>query len=73
MQQNGAAPCQDLRELWKRIVFSIAVTNTDDHLRNHGFLVDEKGLRLSPMFDVNTNPDGTGLSLNIDSNDNSLD
>ena len=73
IQQNGAAPSQDLRELWKRIVFSIAVTNTDDHLRNHGFLVDEKGLRLSPMFDVNPNPDGTGLSLNIDSNDNSLD
>lgn len=52
--------------------FSIAVTNTDDHLRNHGFLFDQKGLRLSPMYDVNPNPDGVGLSLNIDDMDNSL-
>ena len=53
-------------------MFSIAVTNTDDHLRNHGFLFDQKGLRLSPMYDVNPNPDGVGLSLNIDDMDNSL-
>lgn len=73
IKQNGSHPKEDLMELWKRIVFSIAVTNTDDHLRNHGFLCDEKGLRLSPLYDVNPNPDGSGLSLNIDSNDNSLD
>ena len=53
-------------------MFSIAVTNTDDHLRNHGFLFDQTGLRLSPMYDVNPNPDGVGLSLNIDDMDNSL-
>jgi len=73
IQQQGSKPKEDLLELWKRIVFSIAVTNTDDHLRNHGFLFDRKGLRLSPMYDVNPNPDGTGLSLNIDEMDNSLD
>lgn len=72
IQQQGSKPKEDLLELWKRIVFSIAVTNTDDHLRNHGFLFDRKGLRLSPMYDVNPNPDGVGLSLNIDDMDNSL-
>ena len=41
-------------------------------MRNHGFLFDQKGLRLSPMYDVNPNPDGVGLSLNIDDMDNSL-
>ena len=73
IQQLGSKPKEDLTELWKRIVFSIAVTNTDDHLRNHGFLFDGKGLRLSPMYDVNPNPDGVGLSLNIDEMNNSLD
>lgn len=73
IRQYGSKPKEDLLELWKRIVFSISVTNTDDHLRNHGFTLDSKGLRLSPMFDVNPNPDGTGLNLNIDESDNSLD
>lgn len=71
--QNSIQPSADLLELWKRIVFSIAVTNTDDHLRNHGFLFDSNGFRLSPLYDVNPNPEGTGLSLNIDENNNSLD
>jgi serine/threonine-protein kinase HipA len=49
----------DLRQLWRRIAFSIAIHNTDDHLRNHGFLRDgAAGWRLSPIFDVNPNPDG---------------
>ena len=73
IQQNSTQPKKDLEELWKRIVFSIAVTNTDDHLRNHGFLFNDKSFCLSPLYDVNPNPDGTGLSLNIDENDNSLD
>ena len=53
-------------------LFSIAVTNKNDHLRNHRFLFDQKGVRLSPMYDVNPNLDGAGLSLNIDDMDNSL-
>ena len=73
IQQNSEKPREDLSELWKRIVFSIAVSNTDDHLRNHGFLFSEKGLRLSPMYDVNPNPNGYGLSLNIDEYSNALD
>lgn len=62
----------DLHELWRRIVFSICVKNTDDHLRNHGFLLGKTGWRLSPAFDINSVPTGTGLTLNISENDNSL-
>lgn len=54
-------------------MFFILVANTDDHLRNHGFLLTEKGWRLSPAFDMNPNPTGTGLTLNISDNDNALD
>ena len=68
----GARVNEDLRELWKRIVFSICVSNTDDHLRNHGFILSEKGWMISPAFDINPDETGTGLSLNISGNDNSL-
>jgi serine/threonine-protein kinase HipA len=54
------------------MIFSICISNTDDHLRNHGFLWDKKGIRLSPAYDINPNPLGTGLSLCIDMDDNSL-
>ena len=63
----------DLEELWRRIVFSICISNTDDHLRNHGFILDRHGWRLSPAFDVNPNELGRGLKLNISETDNSLD
>jgi serine/threonine-protein kinase HipA len=62
-----------LEELFKRIVFSICVCNTDDHLRNHGFLLTPAGWTLSPAYDINPNPKGTGLKLNISTHDNSLD
>ena len=52
IRANGAEPKQDLIELWKRIVFTMAVSNTDDHLRNHGFILTPTGWRLSPLFDV---------------------
>jgi len=73
IMRYGARPQQDLLELWTRIVFSIAVSNTDDHLRNHGFLLADSGWTLSPAYDINPNPGGRGLSLNITENDNSLD
>ena len=73
IRSRGAAPERDLRELWARIVFNIAVSNTDDHLRNHGFLLTESGWRLAPAYDVNPNIHGDGLSLNISEGDNSLD
>ncbi len=71
--KHGSHVTEDLKELFRRIVFSVCISNTDDHLRNHGFLLNDKGWRLSPAYDMNPNPDGTGLKLNIDLNDNSLD
>jgi serine/threonine-protein kinase HipA len=73
IRQNGASPKKDLAELFCRIAFSISVSNTDDHLRNHGFLLCKNGWRLSPMFDVNPNPHGDYLHLSIEGHDNSKD
>lgn len=68
----GSQPKRDLLELWKRIVFNIAVSNTDDHLRNHSFIYSSKGWILSPLYDVNPVPYGNELSLNITENDNEI-
>jgi serine/threonine-protein kinase HipA len=55
---RGAAPREDIEELWRRIAFSILINNVDDHLHNHGFLhVEREAWRLSPAFDVNPFPD----------------
>ncbi len=62
----------NLHQLWRRIVFNIAVSNTDDHLRNHGFILSEKGWKLSPAYDLNPSTEKNGLALNIDMDDNSL-
>ncbi len=70
---QGAQPQADLEALWKRIVFNICVSNVDDHLRNHGFLLSSKGWVLSPAYDLNPVPYGRGLSLNITETDNALD
>lgn len=73
IRQHGARPDADLEELWRRIVFNIAVRNTDDHLRNHGFLLTAQGWTLSPLFDVNPQPWGSSLALNINESSNALD
>lgn len=65
-------PKRDLKELFRRVLFSVCVSNTDDHLRNHGFLYTESGWILAPAFDINPNEYGSGLKLNIDEEDNSL-
>jgi len=70
---RGARVAANLEELWRRIVFSICVSNTDDHMRNHGFILTPGGWELSPAFDINPEETGTGLRLNIDDSDNSLD
>ena len=69
----GAQPEKDMEELWRRIVFNIAITNSDDHLRNHGFLLTPNGWVLSPAYDLNPIPDAHGLTLNIDEQNNALD
>ena len=56
----------------RRIVFNIYVSNTDDHLRNHGFLLTNQGWILSPAYDINPIETGIGLKLNISENDNAL-
>lgn len=73
LSSQGASVDSDLQELWTRIVFNIMIANTDDHLRNHGFLMTNKGWILSPAYDLNPDENGTGLSLNISLTDNSLD
>ncbi len=73
IQYNGAQNRKDLAQLWRRIVFNISISNTDDHLRNHGFILTAKGWILSPAYDLNPSIDKTGLALNIDSSNNELD
>jgi len=64
---------ENLHQLWRRIVFNMAISNTDDHLRNHGFIIHHKGWMLSPAFDLNPSVDKKGLALNIDMDNNALD
>ena len=71
--RHGARVKEDLEELWRRIVFYICVSNTDDHLRNHGFLLNNTGWKLSPAYDINPVEKATGLSLNISEKDNALE
>ena len=72
IKSNGASPKEDLIELWKRVVFNMAVSNTDDHLRNHGFLLVSNGWRLSPLYDVNPVEEGDELALNVSEEDNRI-
>ena len=71
--QSGVRVAQDLEQLWRRIVFSMCVSNTDDHLRNHGFLLTPSGWVLSPAYDLNPNPRGHGLKLNVSEVENDQD
>lgn len=73
LQSRGAQTQADCEELFRRVVFSICISNTDDHLRNHGFFVEPTGLVLSPAFDINPNPHKRRLSLAIDEVNTSLD
>jgi serine/threonine-protein kinase HipA len=73
LMRHGAQSEADLVELWRRIAFHIAVSNCDDHLRNHGFLLTRKGWVLSPAYDLNPDPLANGLRLNISEQENTLD
>ena len=72
LKSYGARPKEDLAELWKRIVFNMAISNTDDHLRNHGFLLTKEGWRLAPFYDINPVPYGDTLSLMVDETSNEI-
>lgn len=73
IESNGVEVEANLHQLWRRIVFNIAISNTDDHLRNHGFLLTPRGWVLSPAYDLNPSIEKDGLALNIDMDDNALD
>lgn len=73
IMRHGARPQKDLEELWRRIVFNICISNSDDQLRNHGFLLTPKGWILSPAYDLNPVPKSNGLHLNISEFSNALE
>ena len=74
LRQHGAAPKADMEALWRRVVFNILISNSDDHLRNHGFLyTGQDGWRLSPAYDLNPVPTDVKpriLSTAINEDDN---
>lgn len=72
LTEHGANTKDDLTQLWRRIIFNIAVSNTDDHLRNHGFIYSNGGWLLSPAYDINPVTPANSLHLNITDDDNSL-
>jgi serine/threonine-protein kinase HipA len=61
LRDVSAAAASDLEELFRRVIFSVCVNNTDDHLRNHGLILNGSGWRLSPVFDVNPNPENASV------------
>jgi serine/threonine-protein kinase HipA len=71
--QVGAHPARDLEQLWRRVVFNVCVSNADDHLRNHGFLLERNGWALAPAYDMNPVAGSSGLTLNISETDNAQD
>jgi serine/threonine-protein kinase HipA len=73
IQNYGTNINENLHQLWRRIIFNIAISNTDDHLRNHGFILTKQGWVLSPAYDLNPSIDKSGLALNIDTENNALD
>lgn len=73
IQNYGINVDDNLKQLWRRIIFNIAISNTDDHLRNHGFIIFHNGWELSPAYDLNPSIDKDGLALNIDMDSNALD
>ena len=73
IQTYGCNIDENLSQLWRRIIFNIAISNTDDHLRNHGFILTNKGWVLSPAYDLNPSIEKESLALNIDMDNNALD
>lgn len=73
IESLGDSVEKDAQQLWRRLVFSICISNADDHLRNHGFLLSRSHWDLSPAYDINPVPDQAWLSLAVDFDDPSRD
>ena len=73
LRSHGANAEADCEQLFRRVRLNIRIHNTDDHLRNHGFLVDPAGIRLSPAYDINPTVDRRELSLAIDEAETTCD
>lgn len=73
LSTNGSNVTENLHQLWRRVVFNMCVSNTDDHLRNHGFMLTKSGWELSPAYDINPIEHSHGLKLNVSEDDNALD
>lgn len=69
----SSAPKEDLREMYLRTAFSICISNTDCHFRNHAFLLTEKGWRLSPAYDMNPNPEKGQMAIPVNDRDAAID
>ncbi|ADB35452.1 HipA domain protein [Kribbella flavida DSM 17836] len=74
IEEHSIATSRELRDLWRRIVFSILISNLDDHLRNHGFLrTTHNAWSLSPAFDLNPDPSPGAKYLSTAINDRDTD
>jgi serine/threonine-protein kinase HipA len=73
LQSRGADTVRDCEQLFRRVLFNIRIHNTDDHLRNHGFFINEQGIQLSPAYDINPSVDRNELSLAIDETETTCD
>jgi serine/threonine-protein kinase HipA len=73
LQSRGADTRRDCVQLFRRVLFNILIRNTDDHLRNHGFFIDESGIRLSPAYDLNPSVDRQELTLAINEEETACD
>jgi serine/threonine-protein kinase HipA len=73
LQSQGSNTAADCEQLFRRVLLNIRIHNTDDHLRNHGFLVSPAGIRLSPAYDINPTVDRRELSLAIDERETTCD
>jgi serine/threonine-protein kinase HipA len=73
LQSRGGNTTQDCEQLFRRVLFNIRIHNTDDHLRNHGFFIDEQGIQLSPAYDINPSVNRNELSLAIDETETTCD
>ena len=73
LQSRGAHTTRDCEELFRRVLLNILIHNTDDHLRNHGFLIGPEGIELSPAYDINPSIERAHLSLAINEHDTSCD